>query len=75
MKDEQHVISKIKDTLIKASTTFSDDKKKVLSKLIKQNKSHENGWIIKSILANALVAEKNKIPLCDDTGISQEILE
>lgn len=75
MRNNNEIIEKVKSTLIKAASTFSDDKKEVYHHVIKQETVPQAKWVLETTLANALVAEQNKSPLCDDTGIPHLFLE
>ncbi|MGL4485192.1 MAG: fumarate hydratase, partial [Anaerovoracaceae bacterium] len=44
-------------------------------KAIKNEKDENALWVLENVLENALVAEKNRSPLCDDTGIPHLLLE
>lgn len=69
------IVDKVSDSIIKASTHLSDDKKNAL-KLAIQNESNENAlWALTQILKNYEFAERTKFPLCDDTGIPHVIIE
>ena len=69
------IVDKVSDSIIKASTNLSDDKKHAL-KLAIGNETNENAlWALSQILKNYEVAEKIKFPLCDDTGIPHVIIE
>ncbi len=57
------------EALIKASTIFSPDQFRAYKKAILNESNINAKWILEMIVENALVAEKNKYPLCDDTGI------
>ena len=72
-KDE--IIQKVKDCLITAATTFSNDKKNIYRKAIENENIPQAKWVLQTILQNALVAEETKSPLCDDTGIPHLLLE
>lgn len=69
MQNRKDIISKVKETLIKASSEFREDQKWKYSSAIKSESNEKAKWVLKNILENALVAEKNRSPLCDDTGI------
>jgi fumarate hydratase subunit alpha len=73
--DKDEVVEKVKNCLIRASTTFSDDKKEIYRKAIERETDAEAKWALEIILQNALVAEQNQSPLCDDTGIPHLVLE
>ena len=69
------LVSEISDSIIKASTHLSDDKRRAL-KLAIENETNENArWALTQILENYNVAEDIKFPLCDDTGIPHVIIE
>lgn len=69
------IVDKVSDSIIKASTNLSDDKKNAL-KLAIENETNENAkWALSQILENYEVAMRDKFPLCDDTGIPHVIIE
>ncbi|WP_296884755.1 fumarate hydratase [uncultured Methanobrevibacter sp.] len=69
------IVDKVSDSIIKASTILSDDKRNALNLAI-ENETNENAsWALTQILENYNVAEKTKFPLCDDTGIPHVIIE
>lgn len=75
MIDRRDIISKVADALIEAGSTFRQDKKQAYLCAI-NNESNENSkWVMQTILENSEVAEKNRSPLCDDTGIPHVVLE
>ncbi|MDO5810363.1 MAG: fumarate hydratase [Methanobrevibacter sp.] len=63
------------ETIIKASTTLSEDKYKALKDAISREEDDNAKWALEIILENYQVAEKNRFPLCDDTGIPHVIIE
>lgn len=69
------IISKTKETLVAAASTFRDDQKEAYRRAIADEPNKQARWILETILENAQVAEKGKSPLCDDTGIPHIILE
>jgi fumarate hydratase subunit alpha len=66
---------KVRDAVIKAGTTFSDGLKQAYHNAIQQETEPNAKWALERILENALIAENNKLPLCDDTGIPHLFLE
>jgi len=67
--------SKIEKALIKASTTYPKDRINTFHKAL-DNETNENAiWALKLMLENALIANENKLPLCDDTGIPHVFIE
>lgn len=69
------IIEKVADCLVRASSTFREDQKEAYRKAIADEKLESSCWVLKQVLDNALVAEKNHSPLCDDTGIPHLFLE
>lgn len=72
---ELDIIKKVSETLVNAGSTFSDDKKNIYAKAISKEVNKHAKWVLENILENANVAEKNKSPLCDDTGIPHLVIE
>lgn len=75
MRSYDEIISLVRDTLVDAGSTFRPDKKAAYERAIKMEKSEKARWVLEQVLANAEVAETNKSPLCDDTGIPHLVLE
>ncbi|WP_353894446.1 fumarate hydratase [Proteinivorax hydrogeniformans] len=75
MKQNQLVIEKVKQTLIRAATTFRSDQKDAYLKAIKQETTPRAKWVLENLVENSDVAKQNKSPMCDDTGIPHLILE
>ncbi len=69
------IIDDISKTIIKASTTLSDDKLNALRRAISAEDNDNAKWALEMILKNYQVAQKTKFPLCDDTGIPHVIIE
>ena len=72
---KNEIINKIKNTLIEASTVFPEEKKNLYRVAISKEDNINSKWVLDSILENAIAAEANKYPLCDDTGIPHVILD
>ena len=66
---------KVADCLVRAGSTFREDQKEAYRKAIADEQIESSCWVMKQVLDNALVAEKNRSPLCDDTGIPHLFLE
>ena len=66
---------KVCDTLVKAGSTFREDKKQAYRDAIAKEQNKKARWVLEQILANAETAEENLSPLCDDTGIPHLVLE
>lgn len=67
--------SKVRDTLIRATTTFREDQKAAYKRALNSETNPQARWVLENLLENAKVAEQNKFPLCDDTGIPHLFLE
>ena len=66
---------KVADCLVRAGSTFREDQKEAYRKAIANEQIESSCWVMKQVLDNALVAEKNRSPLCDDTGIPHLFLD
>lgn len=75
MMNEESIIKSVKETLIRASSTFSIDKVQAYKTAYENETSERAKWILQTILKNGEAAERNKSPLCDDTGIPHLVLE
>lgn len=72
---DENIIRKVSETLVKAGSTFLSDKKEAYERAIAKETNEQAKWTLETILKNAVVAEKNASPLCDDTGIPHLLLE
>ena len=61
--------------LVTAGSTFREDQKEAFRKAIADEKLECACWVMRQVLDNAMVAEKRRSPLCDDTGIPHLFLE
>ena len=66
---------KVADCLVRAGSTFREDQKEAYRKAIASEGNEKSCWVMRQVLDNALVAEKRRSPLCDDTGIPHLFLE
>ncbi len=66
---------KVRDAVVKAGSTFSEGLKQAYREAIKKETKPNAKWVLEQTLENAIVAEKNGTPLCDDTGIPHLVLE
>ena len=73
--DFMDIINNISKAIIEASTTLSKDKHDALKHAIEMEDNDNAHWALKQIYENYLVAQENKFPLCDDTGIPHVIIE
>lgn len=69
------IVEKVADCLVRAGSTFREDQKEAYRQAIAQEHGTSSCWVMQQVLENALVAEKNHSPLCDDTGIPHLFLE
>lgn len=69
------IVALVKDTLVSAGSTFREDKKNAYLLAIQKETNPQARWVLETILENAQTAEKNRSPLCDDTGIPHLVLE
>ena len=70
-----NIINKVAQCLVTAGSTFREDQKEAYRRAIAQEPGTSSCWVMQQVLDNALVAEKNHGPLCDDTGIPHLLLE
>lgn len=69
------IIEKVANCLVCAGSTFREDQKEAYRRAISSETNENSCWVLQQVLQNALVAEKNQSPLCDDTGIPHLFLE
>jgi len=66
---------KIENAVIEASTSYPKDRIATFEKFL-ANEEEENAiWALELMIENAKIANKNKLPLCDDTGIPHVFIE
>lgn len=70
-----NIIDEVGQCVVEAGSTFREDQKEAYRKAIADEQIESSCWVMKQVLDNALVAEKNRGPLCDDTGIPHLFLE
>ena len=66
---------KVAACLVSAGSTFREDQKEAYRKAIADERNGRSCWVMRQVLDNALVAERRRSPLCDDTGIPHLFLE
>lgn len=69
------IVERVADTLVAAGSTFREDKKEAYRKAIAEETNPRAKWVMETILQNADAAERQKSPLCDDTGIPHVVLD
>lgn len=70
-----NIQDKVADCLVRAGSTFREDQKEAYRRAIEKEPGTSSCWVMQQVLDNAIVAEKNRGPLCDDTGIPHLFLE
>ena len=65
----------VRDTLVTAGSTFREDKKEAYRRAAGDETDAKARWGPQTVPGSAEAAEKNRSPLCDDTGIPHLILE
>ncbi len=73
--DYEKTVALVRDTLVRAGSTFREDKKEAYRKAIAAERNDKARWVLETVLENAEAAEQNASPLCDDTGIPHLVLE
>lgn len=69
------LVEQVCDTLVRAGSTFSEDKIRAYERAIEAERNPRARWVLETILENARVAARDRSPLCDDTGIPHLLLE
>lgn len=72
---DEAIVDKVKETVIRAATTFREDQKRAYEDAILRETDKRARWILETLLENALVAARRRSPLCDDTGVPHLYLE
>lgn len=67
--------SKIEKLLIDASTSYPQDRIDAFKKALDKETNENAIWALELMIQNAEIANKNKSPLCDDTGIPHVFIE
>ncbi len=75
MAEYNEIVAKVADCLVRAGSTFTEDRKQAYREAICCEETEIAKWNLETILENAVVAERDRSPLCDDTGIPHVIVE
>ena len=75
MNNHEITREKVKNTLIRAASTFREDQIAAYHKAIEKETVPRARWVLERILENAQAAEQNQSTFCDDTGIPHLLLE
>lgn len=69
------LVDLIKEAVIEASTTFRDDQLDAYRRALHVEENENARWILELLLENSRIAERDRVPLCDDTGIPHVIVQ
>ncbi|MCZ3366339.1 MULTISPECIES: fumarate hydratase [Methanobacterium] len=69
------IVNLIRDAVIEASTTFRKDQFDAYKRAVDMETNENTSWMLELLIKNAEIANKNKVPLCDDTGIPHVLVE
>jgi fumarate hydratase subunit alpha len=69
MLSRREIEDAVATCLVKAGTTFRSDQLRAYRNAIGEERNESARWVLERILENAVIAQKNSAPLCDDTGI------
>jgi len=75
MLSKKRIETAVKESVVKAGTTFRGDQTKAYRNAIRKEQNKNAKWVLEKILENAGTAERNTFPLCDDTGIPHVFAE
>lgn len=69
------IVNLIRNAVIEASTTFRKDQFDAYKRALDLETNENTSWMLELLIENAEIANKNKFPLCDDTGIPHVLVE
>ena len=69
------ILTTVENLVIEANTVLSEDVVQCLQESLKNEDSSIGQDILRQLLENAAIAKKEKLPLCQDTGIVVVFLE
>lgn len=75
MEYDKTIVDRIRDTVVRAGSAFLPDKKNAYALAIGRETNEQAQWVLSTVLENAEIAERNRCPLCDDTGIPHVLVE
>ena len=70
-----NIVNDVSKAIVRAGTNFPNDRKKALENAISREENENAIWVLNQILDNYKIANKQLLPLCDDTGIPHVIIE
>jgi fumarate hydratase subunit alpha len=65
----------VKQALMEASTTFREDQLDAYHRALREEENENARWVLEIMLENARIAQSQRVPLCDDTGIPHVLVE
>lgn len=74
-RDYADIAARVCDVLVDAGSVFRADKIDAYERAISSETDPKAKWVLETIVQNAAAAEKDRSPLCDDTGIPHLVLE
>ena len=69
------LVDLIKNAVVEASTTYRKDQLDAYKRAVRMETNENAKWVLELLLDNARIADANRIPLCDDTGVPHIIIE
>lgn len=72
---DEKIIEIVSNGLVMSGSLFPPDKKAAYERAIAKETNSQAKWTLETILENAIVAERNHSPLCDDTGVPHLVLD
>lgn len=73
--DFERIVDAVADCLVRAGSTYSDDKVRAYEQAIASEKNETARWLLRTLLENGRAAADARSPLCDDTGIPHVLLD
>ena len=71
----EKIVNKVKEAVITANIELSEDMNQMLKKAVEKEESEIGKQILYQLIRNAEIAKKERIPMCQDTGIVNVIIE
>lgn len=72
---QQEIFDAAVHAVIEASTSYSPDHLKDYQRALSLEENPTAKWILQMIIENATIAQRDRLPLCDDTGIPYVLIE
>jgi fumarate hydratase subunit alpha len=73
--DRQALTKDVANALIEASVSFHHGQIEAYKRALNTEQDSQSKWVLQNLLENAEIAKRNRLPLCDDTGIPHLFLE